>query len=62
MVVPKGVAFKYAPSYKSRMKRLIKDKKYVNPLFFDQDDDLERRLRLIKSQLGHYVKFHKYMK
>lgn len=62
MVVPKGVAFKYAPAYKSRMKRLIRDKKYVNPLFFKEDNDIERRLRLCKSQLGHFVKYHKYMK
>ena len=32
MVVPKGVAYKYAPEYKDRMKRLIKTGKYVNPL------------------------------
>lgn len=62
MVVPKGVAFKYAPTYKSRMKRLIRDKKYVNPLFFKEDNDPERRFRLIKSHLGHYIKYHKYMK
>lgn len=62
MVVPKGIAFKYAPAYKSRMKRLIRDKKYVNPLFFPPDNDIERKLRLYKSQLGHYLKYHKYMK
>ena len=60
MMVPKGVAFKYAPAYKSRMKRLIRDKKYVNPLFFAPDNNIERMLRLYKSQMGHYVKFHKY--
>ena len=62
MVVPKGVAFKYAPEYKSRMKRLIKAKKYVNPLWFKPDNDYERIYRLIRSQMGHFVKFKKYLK
>jgi len=62
MVVPKKVAFKYAPNYKNRMKRLIRDKKYVNPLFFAPDNDIERKLRLYKSQLGHFLKYRKYMK
>lgn len=61
MVVPKGVAFRYAPEYKVRMKRLMKAGKYVNPLYFKPDDDIERRLRLCKSQLGHYVKYRKYL-
>lgn len=62
MVVPKGVAFKYAPEYKSRMKRLIREKKYVNPLYFLPDNKPERLLRLIRSQAGHYLKFKKYLK
>lgn len=61
MVVPKGVAFKYAPAYKERMKKLIREGKYVNPLFLKGDNDPERMLRLIRSQLGHYVKFKKYL-
>ncbi len=61
MVVPKGVAFRYAPEYKVRMKRLIKAGKFVNPLYFKEDNDPERRLRLWKSQLGHFVKFRKYL-
>lgn len=61
MVVPKGVAFKYAPAFKARMKQLIKDGKYVNPLWFMEDNDPERLLRLAKSQLGHYKKYKKYL-
>lgn len=61
MMVPKGVAFKYAPAYKSRMKKLIKEKKYVNPLFFKPDSGIERMLRLYKSQFAHYAKFRKYL-
>lgn len=62
MVVPKGVAFKYAPAYKEKMKRLINEKKYVNPLFFSPDNNPERMLRLYKSQMAHYAKFKKYLK
>lgn len=61
MVVPKGVAFRYAPAYKERMKQLIREGKYVNPLWMKEDNDPERMLRLIRSQLGHYVKFKKYL-
>ena len=61
MVVPKGVAFKYAPSFKKKMKELIRAKKYVNPLWFSEDKDLERVLRLIKSQMGHFKKFKTYL-
>lgn len=62
MVVPKSVAFKYAPEYKSRMKRLIRAGKYVNPLFFKPDNDIERMIRLYRSQFGHFLKFKKYYK
>lgn len=61
MVVPKGVAFRYAPEYKERMKKLIAEGKYVNPLFFKPDCGLERMIRLYKSQLSHYGKFKKYL-
>lgn len=62
MVVPKGVAFKYAPEYKDRMKRLIKEGNYVNPLRLKEDNDIERLYRLERSQLAHYLKFKKYYK
>lgn len=62
MVVPKGVAYRYAPAYKARMKKLIKEKKYVNPLFFKPDSNIERMIRLLKSQAAHYAKFKKYLK
>lgn len=61
MVVPKGVAFKYAPAYKERMKKLIREKKFVNPLFFKPDSNASRMIRLYKSQLSHYAKFKKYL-
>ena len=61
MVVPKKVAYTYAPAYKERMKKLIREKKYVNPLWMKGDNDPERIFRLIRSQLGHFVKFKKYL-
>lgn len=61
MVVPKGVAYKYAPAYKAKMKELIAQKKYVNPLWFSKDNDIIRIMRLIKSQAGHYRKYKIYL-
>ncbi len=61
LVVPKGVAFKYAPQYKERMKKLIKEKKWVNPLLLKEDNNPERLLRLYKSLMSHYGKFKKYL-
>ena len=63
MVVPKGVAFKYIKPevYRNRMKKLIKEGKWVNPLYYSEDNGFKRRLRLLKSMIGHYVKYRKYM-
>ncbi len=63
MVVPKGVAFKYVKNdeLKKKMKKLIKEGKYVNPLYFKKDNGIIRNLRLVKSQMGHYLKFKKYL-
>jgi D-aspartate ligase len=62
MVVPKGVAYKYAPAFKGKMKELIAKGKYVNPLWFSEDGHPVRIGRLIKSQIGHYKKFATYYK
>lgn len=63
MVVPKGVAFRYIgpEEYQQEMRTLIQSGNYVNPLFYPQDGGFGRRLRLWKSQLGHYLKYRKYM-
>lgn len=63
MVVPKYVAFKYIKplQYKNKMQELISFKKYINPLFYKEDKNIKRTLRLLKSSLGHVVKFKKYM-
>jgi Predicted ATP-grasp enzyme len=63
LVVPKGVAFRYIKPevYREEMKALIRSGNYVNPLFYNKDAKLRRRLRLYKSQLGHYYKYWKYL-
>ena len=63
MVVPKGVAFRYIQpeEYREKMRALIREGKVKNPLFYHADRKLGRRLRLAKSMLGHYYKYHKYL-
>ena len=63
MVVPKGVAFKYIKpvQYREQMKRLIREKRFVNPLYYEPDNNFSRRLKLFKSQFGHYIKFNRYI-
>lgn len=63
MVVPKRVAFTYVKEkeYRDKMKKLISEGKYVNPLYYDEDRNFKRSLRLAKSMLGHFYKFRKYM-
>lgn len=63
LVVPKGVAFKYIlpEEYRKEMRELIRAKKYVNPLFYHKDKGIMRRLRLMKSQIGHFIKYKKYL-
>ena len=63
-VVPKGVAKNYiaGEDYQARMKALVKAGKVVNPLFYSADKkDVKGKLALYKSQLGHFVKYHKYL-
>ncbi len=64
MVVPKGVAFRYIKpaEYRKKMKELIAAGKMVNPLYYAPDNAFGRRLNLFKSQMGHYLKYRKYMK
>ncbi|HHX13993.1 MAG TPA: ATP-grasp domain-containing protein [Clostridiales bacterium] len=63
MVVPKGVAFKYIrqPEYRAKMRQLIRHGKLVNPLFYRHDCGLQRSIRLLRSQYGHYVKYKTYL-
>lgn len=62
LVVPKKVAFKYVKEEKNKaaMKKLIKEKKYVNPVFLKGDYKPARLLRMLKQHFSHYKKFKKY--
>lgn len=64
LVVPKKVAFKYVKdeSLKATMKRLIKEKQWVNPVFKKGDFNLNRFLRMTKNHFSHYKKFKTYYK
>ncbi|MBN7772197.1 ATP-grasp domain-containing protein [Clostridium aminobutyricum] len=63
LVVPKKVAFDYIKpeEYKKEMRELFAAGKWVNPLFYKPDNNFGRKLKLIKSQLGHHVKYKKYL-
>jgi len=63
MVVPKKVAFDYVSGEENRakMRKLIREGHYVNPLDCRHDSGFIRRLRFHKSQYGHFVKFKKYL-
>ena len=61
-VVPKAVAFKYVKdeALKAKMKKLIKEKKVVNPLFYKKDLQPKRLYAMTRTYLSHFVKFKKY--
>ena len=63
MVVPKRVAFTYVKekTYQDQMRALIKNGQYVNPLFYSKDFNLKRMVFLLKNQLGHFIKYKKYV-
>ena len=62
MVVPRGVAFRYVqdPEMKAKMRRLIRQKKVVNPIFMKGDLGLPRFLRMAKNHFSHYKKYKTY--
>ena len=63
MMVPQKVAFDYVEpaACRARMKQLMEAGRKVHPLFYEADRGLRRRVRLLKHQLGHFVKYRKYM-
>jgi D-aspartate ligase len=63
LVVPKQVAYKYVKDEKAKaqMKQLIKEKKYVNPLFYKGDLQFKRFIAIFKTHISHFVKYKKYM-
>ena len=62
MVVPKKVAFDYIrEEYHDEMKRLIREDKFQNPLIYEHDNKLKRKLGTAKLLMGHHKKFKKYL-
>ena len=62
MVVPKAVAFKYVKEEENlkTLRRLLKEKRVVNPIFMKGDFHPKRFLAMTKNYLSHFVKFKKY--
>lgn len=62
MIVPKGVAFKYvfAKEHKEKMTQLIQSGDYVNPLLYEKDTNIRRKIRIAKNLVSHYAKYKKY--
>lgn len=63
MVVPRKVAFDYIKPepYRRRMRELIREGRWVNPLRYAPDAGFRRSWSLLKNQLGHFVKYRKYV-
>jgi len=63
LVIPKKVAFDYVASkeLKAKMRKLIGEGNYVNPLNYEHDRDFSRRITFLKTQLGHFLKYRKYL-
>lgn len=62
MIIPKGVLFKYASNEKLKLKAksLIREGKYTNSLFFNQDMNMKRWTKLTLNSLNYYRKYKKY--
>ena len=62
-VIPKAVALKYANAgYRDKIRDLEKAGKVTNSLWYKPDMNLKRVLMFAKGQLGHFYKYHKYMR
>ncbi len=62
LVVPKAVALKYVFEEENlkKLKKLFKEKKYVNPIFLKGDNRIHRTLRMVKLHFSHFNKFKTY--
>ena len=63
LVLPKKVAIDYVAKkeYKEQLKRLFNEKNYVNPLQYKHENGLAWKLKFLKNQIGHFVKYKKYL-
>ena len=64
LVVPKNVARRYVrqPENKKKLNRLIREGKWVNPVFLKGDLAPKRWYAMTRTYLSHYVKYPKYYK
>ena len=62
LVVPKGVAKKYIYEEENvaKLNKLLKEKRYVNPIFMKGDNGFYRFAHMMKNHLSHYKKFKTY--
>lgn len=62
-MIPLKIAYTYVknPEYVAKMKELVKNKEFTNPLFYKGDNHFKRLLRLKIAQLHHFSKFKKYL-
>lgn len=62
MIIPKGVLFKYASNEKMKIeaKSLIRQGKWTNSLFFKEDMNFKRWVKLTLNNLNYYRKYKKY--
>jgi len=63
MVVPKAVAYKYVnPQYTEKMKLLVKEGKYCNPLLTSFEKNPKKLYQVSRNLFSHFVKYKKYLK
>lgn len=62
LIIPKGVLFKYAQNevLKKEAKRLIKEGKVTNSLFYEKDFNPKRWIKLKLNNLNYHRKYKKY--
>lgn len=62
LIIPNGVLFKYAINEKLKMeaKSLIRQGKYTNSLFYKEDMNAKRWVKLTLNSLNYYRKYKKY--
>ena len=58
-VVPRGVLKRYVldPEIAKEVKKLIKEKKYKNPIFYKSDWGLKRNFRMLLRQINYFRKY-----
>lgn len=60
--IPKGIVYRYVkdPALKEKARRLIREGKWTNSLFYRSDGKLSRYVKLKAAMLNHYRKYRLY--